>query len=167
MAAIPATFEQLLRTAVTESGTISTAYSAFHNYSLGNQLLALGQCLARGIQPGPLATFQGWRDKARHVRKGEKALTLCMPVTVKRTAETDEGEEEFCFTRFIYRPHWFVLAQTDGDPIEAPTAPAWDKAKAFTILNVEEVVFALLDGNVQWYAIEQKISVSPVAVLPW
>ena len=56
MVATPATFAALLRTAVTEPGTISTAYSAFHNYSLGNQLLALGQCLARGLQPGPLAT---------------------------------------------------------------------------------------------------------------
>ena len=60
-----------------------------------------------------------------------------------------------------------MLAQTNGDPIEAPTAPAWDKAKAFTILNVEEVGFALLDSNVQGYAMEQKISVSPVAALPW
>lgn len=76
-------------------------------------------------------------------------------------------EEEHCFTRFIYKPHWFVLAQTEGGPIEAPTAPAWGKAKALTVLNVEEVGFALLDGNVQGYAVEQKISVSPVAALPW
>jgi antirestriction protein ArdC len=164
MAATTTTFAELLRTAVTEPGTISTAYSAFHNYSLGNQLLALGQCLARGIQPGPLATFPRWKELGRHVVKGQHAVTLCMPVTVKRTSET---EEEHCFMRFIYKPHWFVLAQTDGDPIEAPTAPAWDKAKAFTVLNVEEVGFALLDGNVQGYAMEQKISVSPIATLPW
>jgi len=36
-------------------GFIHEAYSRFHNYSLGNQLLALFQCM-RGIQPGPLAT---------------------------------------------------------------------------------------------------------------
>ena len=49
--ATPATFAALLRTAVTEPGTISTAYSAFHNYSLGNQLLALRerQPNARGL----------------------------------------------------------------------------------------------------------------------
>jgi hypothetical protein len=50
--ATPVSFAGLLRTAATEPGTI-------------NQLLALGQCLARRIQPGPLATFQGWKDKAR------------------------------------------------------------------------------------------------------
>jgi hypothetical protein len=123
--AISASFADLLRTAVREPGTISTAYSAFHNYSLGNQLLALGQCLARHIAPGPLATFQGWKFKSRHVRKGERALTLCMPVTVKRSTETEEGDEEHSFTRFIYRPHWFVLAQTDGQPMEPPIPPAW------------------------------------------
>jgi antirestriction protein ArdC len=167
MAATPASFAELLRTAVIEPGTISSAYTAFHNYSLGNQLLALGQCLGRGIQPGPLATFQGWKDKARHVRKGEKALTLCMPVTVKRTIETSEGDEEHCFTRFIFRPHWFVQAQTEGAPIEPPVAPAWNKSTALTALGVEEISFTLLDGNVQGFATERKISVSPVAALPW
>jgi antirestriction protein ArdC len=167
MAATPATFEALLRTAVTEPGTISTAYSAFHNYSLGNQLLALGQCLAKGIQPGPLATFQGWKDKARYVRKGEKALTLCQPVTAKRTLQTDEGDEEHCFTRFIFRPHWFVLAQTEGQPVELPTLPAWDRDTALSALGVEEVPFGLLDGNTQGYAVAKSISVNPVALLPW
>lgn len=74
--ASPATFARLLETAVNEPGTISTAYSAFHSYSLGNQLLALSQCLQRGIQPGPIATFQRWKELGRHVKRGEKALTL-------------------------------------------------------------------------------------------
>ena len=65
MAAVsPATFSDLLQQAVTEPGTISAAYSAFHQYSVGNQLLALGQCMARGIQPGPMATFPKWKDLA-------------------------------------------------------------------------------------------------------
>jgi N-terminal domain of anti-restriction factor ArdC len=67
-----ASFAELLQTAVTQSGTISTAYSAFHSYSLGNQLLAPGQCLQRGIQPGPLATFPRWKELGRHVVKGQR-----------------------------------------------------------------------------------------------
>jgi hypothetical protein len=51
------TWAQLLRDAVRRPGTISAAYSAFHSYSVGNQLLALFQCAARGIRPGPIATF--------------------------------------------------------------------------------------------------------------
>jgi antirestriction protein ArdC len=43
---------------------------------LGNQLLALSQCMARGIQPGPIATFQRWKELGRYVRRGEKAITV-------------------------------------------------------------------------------------------
>ena len=78
------TFAGLLRTAVEEPGTLSSAYRQFHSYSLGNQLLAMFQCQDRGLPPGPLATFPKWKELGRHVRKGEKALTLCMPVAVKR-----------------------------------------------------------------------------------
>src|ERR1035437_6003216 len=94
----------LLRSAVTEPGTISEAYTAFHSYSLGNQLLVLSQCLGRGIQPGPIATFPRWKELGRHVRKGEKALTLCQPVTVKRAKATaDDGTDETdAYTRFTY-----------------------------------------------------------------
>ena len=79
-------FADLLRSAVTDPGVVSNAYQQFHTYSLGNQLLAWAQCLERGIQPGPMATFPKWKELGRHVRKGEKALVLCQPVTVKRTA---------------------------------------------------------------------------------
>ena len=93
----------LLDEAVRKPGFIHQAYSRFHNYSLGNQLLALFQCFARGIQPGPLATFPKWKELGRCVKKGEKALTLCMPLTCKRTktVKKDDGtnqEEEFSFT---------------------------------------------------------------------
>ncbi len=84
-----ASFADLLASAVTEPGILSAAYRQFHSYSLGNQLLAWGQCLERGIPPGPMATFPTWKELGRHVRKGEKALTLCMPVTVKRPADAD------------------------------------------------------------------------------
>jgi hypothetical protein len=50
-------FADLLRSAVSEPGTISAAYRQFHTYSIGNQLLAWGQCLARGIQPGPMPVW--------------------------------------------------------------------------------------------------------------
>ena len=79
MAPSPASFAHLLESAVSEPGTISAAYSQFWNYSLGNQLLTWSQCLARGIQPGPISTFMGWKEKGRHVKKGEKAITLCRP----------------------------------------------------------------------------------------
>ena len=159
----PAQWARLLTEAVTKSGLLLAAYSAFHQYSIGNQLLALFQCRQRGIQPGPLATFQTWKDKGRYVRKGEKALTLCMPVTVKGK---DEAGDELAFTRFIYRPRWFILSQTEGQDIEPSLPPTWEKSKALEALNITETPFELLDGNTQGYAKGRSISVSPLAALP-
>ncbi len=67
----PIGWAALLREAVERPGVLSTAYSAFHNYSVGNQLLAWWQCLERGLPLGPLATFRGWQEHGRCVRKGE------------------------------------------------------------------------------------------------
>ena len=60
----------LLDEAVKKPGFVQEAYSRFHNYSPGNQLLALFQSTMRGIQPGPLATFPKWKELGRHVKKG-------------------------------------------------------------------------------------------------
>src|SRR5262245_59737703 len=80
-------FATLLERAMTEPGQLHTAYFAFHGYSIGNQILALIQCADRGIEPGPIAPFNRWKALGRHVKRGEKAIELCMPVTSKRTIE--------------------------------------------------------------------------------
>jgi hypothetical protein len=54
----------LLVEAVDKPGLIMEAYSAFHNYSLGNQVLALVQCQMRGLQAAPINTFPKWKDLA-------------------------------------------------------------------------------------------------------
>ena len=46
----PSTFADLLRSAVEDPGVISDAYRQFHDYSIGNQLLAWAQCVQRGRQ---------------------------------------------------------------------------------------------------------------------
>ena len=92
MAPSATSFAHLLQTAVHEPGIISRAYQQFHSYSLGNQLLAMAQCAERGIPPGPLATFPRWKELGRHVKRGEKALTLCMPLTLKRRPEQPLGD---------------------------------------------------------------------------
>jgi antirestriction protein ArdC len=155
----------LLKQAVTVPGLVSEAYSAFHGYSLGNQLLALVQCQERGIQPGPMATYPGWQAKGRQVRKGEKAIVLCMPVTSKRKAEAD-GEDDATFTRFIFRANWFVIEQTNGEPVEALAAPEWNRAQALAALGITEKPFEHLNGNVMGYAKGREIAISPVNPLP-
>lgn len=162
-------FAVLLRAAVEEPGKVSEAYSAFHGYSIGNQMAAAWQCETRGIPLGPIATFPAWKDRGRHVRKGERALVLCMPVTSKwteRDAETGE-EAERVFTRFVWRPNWFTVHQTDGEAFAAPAvSPDWDRDAALSALDIAEERFAMADGNCQGYARKRTIAVSPVAALP-
>ena len=166
-----ASFADLLDSAVREPGIISAAYRQFHNYSFGNQLLALTQCLARGIQPGPMATFPRWKELGRHVKRGEKALVLCQPVTCKRKTEdghNTDGEEhaEGTFTRFVYRPSWFVLGQTDGADVQPTAVPTWDRAAALAALTITEVPFNVTNGNVMGFARGRSIAVSPLNPMP-
>src|SRR5688500_9005059 len=159
MAPSVASFADLLVSAVTEPGILSNAYRQFHNYSIGNQLLAWSQCLERRIQPGPMATFPKWKELGRYVRKGEKAIVLCMPVTVKRTVEDEDGQnEDVAYTRFVYRPNWFVLAQTEGAAMPEAPIPSWDADRALTVLNVTEIPFDLTNGNILGYARERSIA---------
>ncbi len=163
----PTTFATLLENAVNEPGILSNAYRQFHGYSIGNQLLALSQCMARGIQPGPIATFNRWKELGRHVKRGEKAITLCRPVTVKRERVADDGTDETtAATWFVYRPFWFVLAQTDGRPLPEPPMPTWNRAKALESLDVTEVPFDALNGNVLGFARGRSIAISPLNPMP-
>ena len=166
----PQGFAALLQSAVHEPGTLSQAYRQFHSYSLGNQLLAMFQCAERGIAPGPMATYPRWRELGRQVKKGEKALRLCMPITIKRkgsadAAEVDPDEPEI-FTRFIYKPRWFVLIQTEGDALPEAEIPAWDRDTALQALDVEEIPFEHTDGNCLGFARARSIAVNPVNPLP-
>ena len=160
-------FAHLLESAVNEPGIVSTAYRNFHNYSLGNQLLAWVQCMERRIEPGPIATFQRWKELGRFVRKGEKAITLCRPVTVKKTRTADDGsDEQFAATWFVHKNYWFVLAQTDGKELEPAPIPAWDVVKALARLEISEVPFDATNGNVMGFASGRSIAVSPLNPLP-
>lgn len=175
----PARWAELLRKAVNEPGTVSAAYSAFHDYSMGNQLLAMFQCAARGIEPGPIATYPSWQNQGRQVRKGEHALTLCMPITFAKARKEGDGEEgdgeegdvvAHAQTFFVYRPNWFVLSQTDRKPgapeLAASPLPDWDKARALQTLGIAEESFSLMTGNAMGYARGRTIAVSPLAFNP-
>ena len=161
-------FSVALNEAVTLPGSIMQAFTAFHGYSIGNQLLALLQCKMRGIDPGPIRTFKGWQQHNRYVKKGERALTLCMPVTYKRKTGDEDlapGEiqpDEVFSTSFIFRPRWFVLSQTDGEDFQLPALPAWNAERALVNLNITRVPFTKLDGNMQGYAIKREIAINPV-----
>jgi antirestriction protein ArdC len=163
-----AKWQELLVEAVNQPGKIMAAYTAFHNYSIGNALLALSQCLLRDLTPGPLNTYKGWQELGRYVKKGEQALTLCMPVTArkKRTNPETKHEEERVLTYFVYRPFWFTLCQTEGDKSYTIQVPGFDLEAALSSLGIRRIDFDMLDGNVQGFAREKTIAISPIAQLP-
>ncbi len=161
--AIP-NWSALLIEAVTKPGLIMKAYSAFHKYSIGNQILALVQCQMRGgLQPGPINTFPKWKELGRFVKRGERALTLCMPITCKRRDEN--SDEEHTYTSFVYKARWFVLSQTDGQELEPITIPEWDAERALSALNIKRVPFDHTDGNVQGFAKGRQLAINPLAQL--
>src|SRR5262249_3390392 len=83
----------LLVEAVNKPGMIMETSSAFHNYSVGNQTLALVQCQLRRLEPGPINTFPGWQALGRAVKRGERALILCMPI-IRKVREDQESNDE-------------------------------------------------------------------------
>jgi hypothetical protein len=142
-------------------------------------MLALLQCRYRGIEPGPLASFRRWKELNRHVKKGEKALTLCMPIQIKAkdwdqecneaglTTENGPGQGNGLRTIFVYKRNWFVLAQTDGEAYVPEPIPGWDEATALSALNIRKETFTMVDGNVQGYATGiATVAVSPLAAMP-
>ncbi len=158
----------LLVEAVNKPGLIMKAYTNFHSYSIANQMLAFWQCQLRSILPGPLKTYPGWQALGRNVKRGERALVLCMPITRKRRDETanEETNDAKTFTGFMYRARWFALSQTDGPDVEVAAIPHWDADRALVALNIERIPFEETDGNIQGYARARQVAINPIAQLP-
>ncbi len=159
--ASPIAWNELLAQAVSKPGLILEAYTNFYGYSLGNQMLALGQCLARGLAPGPIATFKRWQELGRTVQKGQKALLLCMPISIKKKDSEDK------MVWFTFKPRWFVLSQTEGADYKA-NMPAmdWDGALAERKLNISEVTFSSMNGNCMGSAKDRTYTINPLNQLP-
>src|SRR5882724_4804984 len=162
-----ATWGELLSDAVEKPGRMLTAYTAFHNYSLGNALLALEQCVRRNLQPGPLNTYRGWLERKRQVRKGETGITLCMPMPFKRTTPTDDTEEESAEPRtrnaFRFRAYWFVLAQTEGEETYVAPILGFDLDTALRALNITRTAFDEMNGNIQGFARHREATFHEIA----
>jgi len=156
----------LLSDAVNQPGILSSAYSTFHQYSIGNQMMAYSQLVGRGEQLSPIATYAKWKALGRQVKKGAKAIQLCMPVTISKKDDAGAKTGE-AFQMFIVKNNWFSMSQTEGADYQHEQANAeWSKALALPALGITEVAFAMMDGNCQGYATGKNIAVNPVAILP-
>lgn len=164
-------FNDLLKEAIEMPGKLLEAYRAFHTYSLGNRILAMSQCIAKGIEISPLATFNQWKEKGRHVKRGSKAIYLCIPITKRyKKLNKETGEEEVIkYQSYTYKNHWFTLSETEGKDINFDAISiSWNKNKALKELDIKEIPFESMNGNCQGYAtFDNSIAINPVAQLPY
>lgn len=98
------------------------AMSKFHNYSPLNIQMILRQ----NPRASHVASFKKWKDEfSRSVNKGEKALRIFAPITVKKrdpkTNEPllDKDGKEITYTSFKLVPV-FDVSQTDGKELPKP-----------------------------------------------
>jgi antirestriction protein ArdC len=120
-----------------------TAYlkvmARFTKYSWNNSLLIAMQ------RPSAtrVAGFRAWLDFGRHVRKGEKGITILAPVICKRKHtdeqhyETDESDTTIAERRLVaFRVvHVFDLAQTDGQDLPVFATVQGDPRHSLTSLK--------------------------------
>jgi len=88
------------------------ARQLFHAYSASNCMLIALQCHRLGIVPEQVAGFQTWIKLGRAMRKGERAIRILAPITVKRR-DSDDAEEQRVFFRAAFV---FDVSQTDPIP---------------------------------------------------
>lgn len=153
----------LLTNAVSIPGYVEECYRAFHDYSPGNQMLAMWQCELRDIEPGPIGTYKFWKDMGRQVTSGlGSAIYLCRPVSWNKKEDVDGTEESVRHVSFKYEPRWFVLSQTQGEEYIPPPLPDWELGNALWNLEIEPVRFIDTNGNCMGYSQGRYFAVNPL-----
>lgn len=89
------------------------ARETLHAYSASNCMLIAMQCHQRGIIPEHIAGFHTWIKLGRAVRKGERALRILAPITVKQRQQDSPDCEE----RRVFFKTTFVFDVSQTDPI--------------------------------------------------
>lgn len=94
----------------------------FHRYSCNNLLLVYAQ------RPDAtnVAGYRHWQTLGRQVRRGEHGIAILAPCT-RRVTDTDDATGETAdhtVVRGFRAVTVFDIAQTDGDPLPTPAAPA-------------------------------------------
>ena len=124
------------------------ARSMFHSYSASNSMLLALQFHQRGIAPERVAGFRTWLRLGRVVRKGERAMRVLAPVSIKKrdqpTGEETDERRVFFKSAFV-----FSISQTDqlpgADPLplEAPRAPLTGDSHAYLLPRLHEFTRSL------------------------
>ena len=144
----------------------------FHNYSLGNQLLAMAQCHAREF---PLARSAllctGKKTAGLSARAKRPSCFACRslvnaalrntttkPARMKPSKSDTPGSSTVTTGSSWLRP---------TAPIYVPEPiPDWNEVQALETLDIKRIDFDLMDGNCQGYAQKRTVAISPLAEHP-
>ena len=66
----------------------------------------------------------------------------------------------------MYKPRWFVLAQTEGEPLSESEIPFGDRDLALAMLQIVELPCDGMDGNRLGFAPVRSIAISSLNPLP-
>ena len=115
----------------------------FTEYSVNNRWLIFSQCMKKGLAPQKVASYTTWKKLHHQVKKGEKAIKIFAPCTVKKVdvntnvpatneelqaLEKMESKEGTIYTFKVVSV--FEIKQTEGDPLSITEAPqiTWQQA---------------------------------------
>ena len=140
---------------------------------MNNTLIAISQMRMKNISISPIASYGKWQSLKRHVKKGQTAIQLWMPVTSPMKDEhgavvkDDNGKIKYN-TYFVFKKNWFALSQTDGaDDFDINSLNSkvrnFDFCKMLEKLNITLVDFNIMNGNIQGYS---KVGKNEIAILP-
>lgn len=159
-------WHELMDEALTAPGSMQDVYDRFYPYSVANMLLLRMQ----GVRE-PIATYKRWQQLGRHVVSGAQAREIIVPLK-RKVQVTPEPEHpdvpryQDIVTGFKLVKAVFPLSETTGQELPPRPLREWRKEYALHNLNITEVPFEEMDGNVQGYARGQEIAINPVAVHP-
>lgn len=115
----------------------------FTEYSVNNRWLIFSQCMKKGLAPQKVASYTTWKKLHHQVKKGEKAIKIFAPCTVKKVEvntnvpatpeelQALESMESKEGTIYMFKVvSVFELKQTEGDPLSITEAPqiTWQQA---------------------------------------
>ncbi len=122
------------------------------NYSARNTLLIFSQARERGFTPSIVMGYRAWLTRGRHVKRGERGLRICVPVTSKSSGSLGQVEPVL---RYFKSATVFDISQTEGEAIPEPLLPCFLEGEAdqflfdFCVAEVEKLGFSVHFGELE------------------
>lgn len=107
----------------------------FHRYSWHNTMLIASQ----RPDASQVAGFQSWKKLGRHVRKGERGISIFAPCRFQRTSEEADGTKRPVDGIYFKVVHVFDVAQTEGKPLPSVDVPDVDAAADALLASLRQV----------------------------